>query len=186
MDTTYKLVDQEEESQGKSQIVHIIDILKAAFPYLDSDSQQSVDIFVRAGELITTVNEFSHNSSVASLSVRKQSIDLEALLTSVRAVCYPREREFIDIFLNIFKAKNLYQTYMNLSQVMASQSQGTEGFEGSGEYDSGTDSSGNSGSMFGNMKMDPSMMEMLTSMLPPEQKGTLETLSMLFNAMPTP
>jgi len=180
MDTTYKLVDQEEESQGKSQIVHVIDILKAAFPYLDSDSQQSVDLFVRAGELMTTVKEFSHNNSVASLSVRKQSIDLEALLTSVRAVCYPREREIIDVFLNIFKAKNLYQTYMNLSQVMASQSQGTEGFEGTG-FDPGTDSSGNSGGM----NMDPSMMEMLTSMLPPEQKSTFENLSMILNTMQT-
>lgn len=183
MDTTYKLVDQEEESSGKSQIVHIMDILKAAFPYLDSDSQQTVDIFVRAGELMTTIKDLSNNHSVASLSVRKQSIDLEALLTSVRAVCYPREREIIDFFLNIFKAKNLYQTYMNLSQVMASQSQGTEGFEGTG-FDPGTDSSGNSGGMFG-MNIDPSMMEMLSSMLPPEQKSTFENLNMILNTMQT-
>jgi hypothetical protein len=184
MDTTYKLADQEEESSGKSGIIHVMDILKAAFPYLDSDSQQSVDIFVKTGELITTVKEFSHNNSVASLSVRKQSIDLEALLTNVREVCYPREREFIDVILNIFKAKNLYQTYMTLTQVMASQSQETEGFEGS-EYNSGTDFSGNFGSMAG-MKIDPDMMEMLTSMLTPEQKSTFENLSMILNTMPTP
>ncbi|WP_313134882.1 hypothetical protein [Anaerocolumna sp.] len=184
MDTTYKSVDQEEESSGKSQIVHVMDILKAAFPYLDSDSQQSVDVFVKTGELITTVKELSQNHSVASLSVRKQSIDLEALLTNVREVCYPREREIIDVILNIFKAKNLYETYTTLSQVMASQSQGAEGFEGS-EFDSDGDPSGNLGGMAG-MKMDSSMMEMLTSMLSPEQKSTFENLSMMFNTMPAP
>ena len=183
MDTTYNLTDKNNEASRKSGISHVVDILKAAFPYLDSDSQQSVDLFVKTGELITTVTELNHSHPVASLSVRKQSIDLEALLTSVREVCYPREREFIDTILNIFKAKNLYQTYVTLSQVMASQSQETENFEGS-ENGSGTDYSSNLGNMFG-MNGNPAMMDMLASMLTPEQKDTFDNLSMILNSMPT-
>lgn len=183
MDTTYHLTDNNDETAKRSGLAHVIDILKAAFPHLDSDSQQSVDILVKTGELITTVTELNQNHSVASLSVRKQSIDLEALLTSIRDVCYPREREIIDMILNIFKAKNLYQTYVNLSQIMASQSQSTESFEGA-EYASGSNSSANFGNMFG-MNGNPDMMEMLTSMLTPEQKSTFDNLNMMLNTMST-
>lgn len=187
MDTTFNLTDKNNEASRRNGISHVVDILKAAFPYLDSDSQQSVDLFVKTGELISTVTELNnHDHPVASLSVRRQSIDLEALLTSVRTVCYPREREFIDVILNMFKAKNLYQTYATLSQVMASQSQGAENFEGfeNGSGTDSTDSSSNLGNMFG-MNGNPAMMEMLSSMLTPEQKSTFDNLSMILNSMPT-
>ena len=106
MDTTYNLTDKNNEASRKSGISHVVDILKAAFPYLDSDSQQSVDLFVKTGELITTVTELNHSHPVASLSVRKQSIDLEALLTSVREVCYPRESKKLIPNLCNFKSGN--------------------------------------------------------------------------------
>lgn len=222
MDTTPNFTDKSGKSSKGIDIPHVVDILKAAFPHLDSDSQQSVDLFVKAGELISTVTELSQDHHpVASLSVRRQSINFEALLTSVREVSYPREREFIDMILNIFKVKSFYQTYTNLSQLMASQSQGAEGFEGSENYpgsdlfsnlasmfgmggmggmsgmsgmsgmngmsDSDSDSDSDSGNGSGNgsgMNGNPAMMEMLISMLTPEQKSTFDNLSMLLNTMP--
>ncbi|WMJ87840.1 hypothetical protein [Anaerocolumna sp. MB42-C2] len=144
---------------------HILDIIKAAFPYLDSDSQQSVNLFIKTGELMDAFQTMKQKSSVTTLSLKKENIDIEALLTNIRGVCYDQERELIDMFLNFMKAKSLYDTYSAFASTMASQSGDSENSDGS--------------SGFGNSDM----MEILSSMLTPEQKSTFDNINTMFSAM---
>lgn len=167
MDTSDRFTDSSTKPPTNN-ISHIITIVKAAFPYLDSQSQQSMDLFLKTGELLETFHSLNQEGSVTALSIRKESIDLEALLTAIRDVCYKREQEFIDIILNFYKAKNLFSTYSTLASAMSSQG-------------NNTDNANNLGSMFG-MDSNSNMMDMLQAFLTPEQKSTFENINMMFNA----
>jgi hypothetical protein len=162
-----------KDSAPKQNIFsHILDIVKAAFPYLDSDTQQSAQLIVKTGELMEVYNSVSHKDSVTTFSMRTQNIDIEALLTNVRNVCTDKERELIDTILNFIKAKNLYETYTAFAS-MASQSVNTDNPDGS------TDSSGSGGG-------SPDMMDILGAFLTPEQKSTFENINMMFNMSQEP
>ncbi len=145
---------------------HIIEIIKTAFPYLDSDSQQSVDLFIKTGELVDALHSYRQRNSVTTFSLKKQDIDIETLLTNVRDVCYDQEKELIDIVLNIIKAKNLYDTYSAFASTMASQSENADNPDGT--------PTGNG---------NPDMMEILGSLLTPEQKSTFDDINTMFNTM---
>lgn len=176
MDTNETNPNSTGGSLNRHGLSHAIDIIKAAFPHLDSGTQQSVDILIKTGELMDRITTPRDPNTVSSLSLGKPNIDIEALLTSIRNVCYEKERELIDMVLNFFKAKNLFDTYSILSQTMAS---------GSGET-----TNQNTSNMFANGFMDgfsgdsnPNMKELMESMLTPEQKSTFDNLSMMFNLM---
>ncbi len=159
--------DYAKDSAAKSNphmLSHVIEIIKAAFPHLDSDTQQSVELIVKTGELMDALQTYRHRSSVTMFSLQKQNIDIEALLTSVRDVCYEREKSLIDTILNIIKAKNLYETYTAFASTMASQSENADNPDGT---------PGGIG--------NPDMMEILGALLTPEQKSTFDDISSMFN-----
>ncbi|MFU0826781.1 MAG: NR LBD domain-containing protein [Lachnoclostridium sp.] len=145
---------------------HAIEILKAAFPHLDSDTQQSAEIIVKTGELMEAVHRYRQRNRITAYHFKRNNVDIEALLTSIRSVCYDQEREFVDTILNIIKAKNLYDTYTAYASAMANQSDNTE--------NSGEESGSNN---------RPDMMEILSSLLTPEQKSTFDDLNTMFNVV---
>jgi len=162
-------------SLNRNGLSHAIDIIKAAFPHLDTNTQQSVDLLIKTGELMDSFNTARDPNRVTSLSLSKPNIDIEALLTSIRSVCYERERELIDMILNFLRARNLFNTYSVLSQAMA---------PGSGDSTKQSSSNMFNGFMGDfNTSNNPNMQELLESMLTPEQKSTFDNLSMMFNMM---
>lgn len=168
MDSNNTSNDTTANSSDNKNLNHAIEIIKAAFPYLDSNSQESMDLIIKTGELMNTVNSLSHKDKVRTFSTEKPEIDIEGLLTNIRAVCYEKEREMVDMILNFIKAKNLYNTYATLSSVMASQSENSENSTGGGIF-------GGEGNL--------NMMELLESMLTPEQKSTFDNINMMFSVM---
>ncbi len=179
MDNNDRFNDAARKSSDNADgISHTLDIIKAAFPYLDSQTQQTMGLVIKTGELYESIQSINQEGSVTSLSIRKQSIDIEALLNGIRDVCNKQEKELIDIILNIFKAKNFYQTYTTLTAAMASQSDNSNN---SDDTDN-TASSSNLGSMFG-MNGNANMMEVLEAFLTPEQKSTFDNLNMMFSVM---
>lgn len=163
-----------DKADNNNTIKHIIDIIKAAFPHLDSESQQSMDLLIKTGELMDSVNAVSKQPTVTAFSIKKKpNIDIETLLTSIRDVCYEKERELIDTILNFIRTKNMYETYMTLSSTLASQT-GNTGEDSRGNFDPS--------GLFNGMD-NPNMMELLEGMLTPEQKSTFENLSMMFQMM---
>lgn len=168
MDTNDRSTDANTNPTNRSSLSHTLDIIKAAFPYLDSQSQQTLNVFIKTGELFETFHSIQPGNLVTSLSVRKQSIDIEALLNGIRDVCNKREKDLIDMILNFYMVKNLYSTYATLASTMASESDGTG-------------NASDLGSMFG-MDGSTNMMDLLGSFLTPEQKSTFENLNMMFSA----
>lgn len=168
MDTNDTSRDTTTKSSGINTLNHIMELVKAAFPYLDSDSQQSMDLIIKTGELMDVVKSLNQKNTLTTMSIKKQTIDIEGLLTNIRDVCYEQEREIIDMILNFIKAKNLYSTYASFAGAMASQSENSENSEGGGIF-------GGDG--------NPNMMELLESMLTPEQKSTFENINMMFSVM---
>lgn len=176
MDTNDRFTNADTKSPDDvNSLSHSIDIMKAAFPYLDSQTQQTLNLAIKTGELLESFQTVKQEGKVTALSIRKQSIDIEALLTSIRTVCTQQEKDFIDIILNIFKAKNLYNTYSTLVSAMASQSESSDNTDNA-EHEN------NVGSMFG-MEGNPNMMEILETFLSPEQKSTFDNLNMMFSVM---
>lgn len=178
MDTNDGLNNATNKTTSSNKLSHTLDIVKAAFPYLDSDSQQSMNLIIKMGELWDSFQSLRQNNTVTTFSIRKQSIDVEALLTSIREVCYDKERELVDMILNMIKAKNLYSTYVTLAQTMASQTENTDN-----PYDQ--DNPGNSNTSEGLFGMggNTNMMEILSSLLTPEQKSTFDNINLMFNTM---
>lgn len=187
-------------SSINTSISHTMELIKAAVPYLDNDSKQSLDFFIKVGDLIETMGTAKSKPGLSALNLDISSIDLEGLLNSVRNVCYEKEREIVDMILNFIKAKNMYQTYTTLTQAMASQ---TGDSNDSSDTNNPFGNMGNMASMFGNMfggmpnnggtpnngempnngENPSNMNEMLEAFLTPEQLSTYETLSVLLNAM---
>ncbi len=155
------------QNSKRGKFSHMLEIVKAAFPHLDSDTQQSADLIVKTGELMEAFQNLNQRGTVTTFNIRTQNIDIEALLTSIRNVCNDKERELVDTFLNLIKAKNLYETYTSFASVMAAQTENTE------------NSDGEPGSSGGG----PDMMEILGALLTPEQKSTFEDINMMFSAM---
>lgn len=112
-------------SSGDANITHTLDIIRAAFPYLDSHTQISMDLILKFVDLIDTFKAFTQQKTVSAFSIQNNSIDMEGLLTSIRNVCYKKEREIIDMILNFIKMKNMFDVYSSLSQMMGSPSDGT-------------------------------------------------------------
>lgn len=166
-------IDNKEKDTSKNfhwdKISHVLEILKAAFPYLDGDMQHSAEIVVKTGELMEAVHRYRNRNTLTAYHFKKNVVDIEGLLTSIRSVCYDQEREFVDMILNIIRAKNIYDTYTAFASTMADQSESTE----------------NSGNESEN-RNNPDMMEILSSLLTPEQKSTFDDLNMMFNTMQQP
>jgi hypothetical protein len=178
MDTNDGYIDAAEKPSNSTNLSHTLTIIKAAFPYLDSQSQQTLNLVIKSGELIESFNEIQQEGPITALSIQKKTIDIEALLNGIRDVCNQKEREFIDMILNFYRAKNLYQTYSTLASVMASQSENTNETTDSESQNN----SDNTGGIFG-MGANPNMMEILETFLTPEQKSTFDNLSMMLSVM---
>lgn len=184
MDTNDRFTDATTKSSSSNSSNHTIDIIKAAFPFLDSDLQQSANLVIKTGELMDTFHEFEQEETVTAFSLQKQSIDFESLLNGVRTVCNQKETELIDMILNIFKAKNLYSTYTTLASVMAPQTGNDNNASNLGNLGNlgGLGNLGNLGSILG-MDGNSNVMELLSSFLTPEQKDTFDNLSMMMSVM---
>lgn len=168
--------DSEEIPPNENSLKHMLDIMKAAFPHLDNETQESASLIIQTTELMDTLQSVRSKDRVSAFSFQKQNIDIVALLNSIRKVCYARERQIIDSILNIMNMKSMFETYSALSSMMASQAETT---------DNSTENKTNSAEAnngFGS-GLNPNMMELLSTMLSPEQKGTFDNLSMMFNMM---
>ncbi|SHO51230.1 hypothetical protein [Anaerocolumna xylanovorans] len=164
--------DTSSEASSENPLKHMVDIMKAALPHLDGRTQESASLIIKTSELMDTLQTVKNDDRVSASGLNMQSIDIEALLNSIRNVCYAKEKQIIDNILNFLRMKNMFETYSSLSNMMAFQQSTGENQENSKE-NSGTGGTG----------FSPDMMEILSSMLTPEQKSTFDNFSMMFNMM---
>lgn len=153
---------------NENMVKHVMDILKAALPYVDVQSMRTMQVMVKATELMDTINSQAYELSTLNLSEGKG--DMEGMLNNIRGFCTGREREIIDTLLNIIKAKNLYNTYKRITSLAFNNN------------DNGED--GNPFTSAFGFDENTNMMDIISSMLTPEQQSTFETLNMILSTMP--
>lgn len=190
---------------SKIDIHHTLNILKAAFPYLNHRSKDTLELFIKAGELFDCLNNRMNKGSLSIYSIpedRNPDLDktnMVEMLKSIKKVCYDEEAKMIDSFLNLVNTLELYETYMNLFSMMSSSGDFGDfsdlgsmfGMDGDlGDLGSMFGMGDNSSSNFNNDDTNPepnnfNMMEMLSSMLSPEDAETIDNLSMMLKMMNT-
>ena len=115
-----------------------------------------------------------------------ESIDMEGLLGAVRPFTGGRERRMVDMLLQFFQMRRMMEM-VQLVQSMQQLSAMSEGADSMGEEvnsmekdsvpweEKGEEQHGNSGSS--------GMMDMLRSMVPPEQQSNLEMMTAMMSMM---
>lgn len=157
-----------ETKQNENPTVHTMNILKAASPYVAAKSRHSVDILLKATELM---DSFQNNDlgDLSACDINNGNGDLEGMLNNVRNFCSVKERDLVDMILNFMKAQKFYHTYQSISAT-------GQGGKGSGKNPYAK--------AFG-LDENSNMMDMLSNMLTPEQQSTFENLNMILSTMST-
>lgn len=146
---------------------HILEVLKAAMPYVDSRRQGTMETLMKATDLIHTTRSIpEHSAELSAASLNPKGADIEGMLYSVREVSSSFERDFIDKLLNCFKARKFYQTYNTLNQNRDLLKAA---------------SIGNNRSPYGGNNTN--FMEALKSILPADQASNLDNIQMMLNTM---
>lgn len=151
---------------------HTLSIMQAALPHVNYQAQSSMNVILKANELMSTLSELSSPSDLSAMELDEEQQNPEVLLQSLKPVCNPAENEFIDMILNFMGARRIFSAYQDYTQnVVHSQ-------------DVGNNQRNSQRSPFG-MNRNGNLMDFLLSQMPPEQRSTFETLSMLLNSMPS-
>lgn len=82
-------------------------VTKSLLPYLNVDRQKPIAIFIKVMELIYTVNLFSDENSVRSMSRTQESGWEREFLNDVKSNLNTDKAYFIDAILKLTEAKNL-------------------------------------------------------------------------------
>lgn len=172
---------------------HTALLLGAALPYLQPAYRHPAELalkFLEFSETLRFYREFPFRQPAFSFfpassapdgadtsgifgKIHTYILDLEGLLTSLSSVCTGDEKELIQMFLNLIRARNFYDTYGDLMK-------------------SGFSDSGSLSQLFSNLSGVPfpssasnetsaDIAGSLSSMLNEEQKETLELLKSLFS-----
>ncbi len=158
-------------------IHHALEIMKTAFPYMDSRTSETIELFIKAGDFYEClvnhrykVNTMTNSDHWEEESDKDDKTDLVSMLKKLRSVCYENELYIIDLMLNIMNAMDIYESYTNLFSMISSEDN-FNGFSNLLGFDGDLD------------KED--LIELLSSMLSPEDKKSMEELSMILKMMST-
>lgn len=94
---------------------HNVEMIKAALPYMNSRTQKSFEILVKADELRNTIQNLD-SKELSACDVKPNSIDMETFLLQMRSLSNHRESEVIDNLLHFIKMQKLlgaYRSFMN-------------------------------------------------------------------------
>lgn len=149
----------------ESPTKHTLNLLNAALPYVNPHSKHSMELMVKATELLDSIHH--QPTELTTLSLQEKKGDMEGMLNSIKEHCSHQERDFIDMIMNITRAKKFYQIYKNV---------------GINTQDNKGDRTNPYAELFG-LEDNISVMDVLSSMLTPEQQSTFETLNMVLNSV---
>ncbi len=141
---------------------HYLEIMKAALPYMNPQAQKSVEILVKAEELMDAVHTFENAGELSAASIRREHVEPEVILNQIKSLCTKEEQVMIDNLLNIITMQKLIQGYRTFTALQQS-------------------SSGNGSS--NNSSPNDRLMEFLLAQLTPEQKNNFDSLNMVLNTM---
>jgi hypothetical protein len=99
-------------------LLHTVEIMKAALPFVDSRSRVMAEFFTKILDLMGSMKSMTGKVNVAAYGSEKEKVDVEGLLNGIRPLCNDKEREFVDKILNIFNVKRMFEMYNNVMSTM--------------------------------------------------------------------
>lgn len=112
---------------------HTALLLSTALPYLQPSYQHSLELVMKFLEFFETLRFFRNASGESFRRYETAAgesgisgllsglvLDLEGLLKSLSGVCSKNEKDFFDLLLNLFRAKEFYETYGDLLNLLMS------------------------------------------------------------------
>lgn len=99
--------DNQLDQQVNTELMRVC---KCVIPYLDRNVQKNVAIGVKFLELINTINTFSNDTSLSSLSLTRQGNWEEDLLDNVKANLSPEKAYLIDAVWKLKEFRSILQT----------------------------------------------------------------------------
>jgi hypothetical protein len=101
-------------------LLHTVEIMKAALPFVDSRSRVMAEFFTKILDLMGSMKSMTGKVNVAAYGSEneKVDVDVEGLLNGIRPLCNDKEREFVDKILNIFNVKRMFEMYNNVMSTM--------------------------------------------------------------------
>ncbi|MBQ1274113.1 MAG: hypothetical protein U0L26_06525 [Cellulosilyticum sp.] len=85
----------------------ILVVSKSLLPYLNIDRQKPMAVFIKLMELVYTINLFSNEASVRSMSRSQESGWEKSFLNDVKANLGDDKAYFVDVILKLAEAKDL-------------------------------------------------------------------------------
>lgn len=146
---------------------YILNIIRAALPYVNSKTRNGMEVAIKTGELAETFQAAGTAPELEACDLENDTVDMEGLLLSVQSVCVGPERDMVNTVLNFLKTRNLYESYQvyrrnNLQPELQAASM-----------------NGNDHQNSSNNNM---MLNFLMSQLSPDQKSTFDAMSMIMNS----
>lgn len=169
-------------------------VSKSLLPYLNLDRQKSVALFIKVMELIYTLNLFSNETSVRSLSRSQETGWEKDFLTDVRNNLSSDKAYFIDVILKLTEAKELlsrqaepdspsepeYHLHPADSGIFSDAPFPTDSNSSSNNSEKSNHSSNQNNTQTASMPSADQFINSLSSMLDPNQTQLLKLLSSLF------
>lgn len=97
-----------------------IEMLRAAIPYAAPAYRKPLQVFLQIRELSEFMNSSTAEAEIEAFGM-DSSGDIEGLMENIRPYCGVRDREMVDSFLNVMKARNMYQCYRNYASAFANE-----------------------------------------------------------------
>lgn len=102
---------------------HVLELLHAAIPYVNTPSKAKMEIFIKVGELADSLAA-PKQQELTACDLPSEPTDMEGLLQSLQSVSTPAEHELLNNLQNIVQTQKLYQTYLSMRDVLPSEEKG--------------------------------------------------------------
>lgn len=146
-----------------------LQIIKAILPFIDINQQRILAVYIKFLEFSNTLNYFNngrHDVGICN-TVHDKKSPLE-MLNCIKEYCNKSQRESLEMIINYFNIMEMFQTYKDMmgnSDIFSFHNDNEEPNE---NYNANSD-----------YHFNP--MDMMKTMLTPEQQSMFETYSALFN-----
>lgn len=101
-----------------------LQLIKAAIPYIASENQKMLSVLIKMMELQNIMNFYDHsNFAVNACSAGAGQPDMLDILTDIRNYCEGEEQAFLDQWIQIVSAMELYSVFAQAPEGSAAEPQ---------------------------------------------------------------
>lgn len=95
-----------------------INMLEAAFPYLSQNLKRPVANILKIQEIQKVIRDYDTEEMISACSLDSSKINMEQMLTAMKARATPEIAKQIDTMLNAMKMLRIYQNYQDMMNMI--------------------------------------------------------------------